>query len=456
MKGVIYRDISENDLLSFMDKSNVEYSIPREAYKSVFDNYYKANDIIKSFNMSLLNDFYDEQFPNVKKALADTITPSLVYDEGWRLEITTDSIINAIMRNFGSIYRAKDYSAKFDGNPISNTKRVIRELGEIENRIYTFDTNRLYDSLSYNILNAFKDKGRDYENLREEVGGFLRTTRYLIADNIFEDLPYNNIGTLLEGTYQPKNLLYVLAISSLLKLEKYKDSDYSLLPNTYYERISKVGSSPYAKSVWFKGKKYFTYTSFNELYNKILLENNELLRPKTNPLDNVDILFDKFIFIPDGEGYKKEHITKESSRELKVKTEDFETLKNKIEFFENTHYTHKMLGIDSLNGYMGYVYDNDFIVFERFYRDKENSKPASNEAIYVMPADKLLLSLTDKQAIMKYIKENPEQGVKRIIHRGENYKDQVNEVITSPNISNESFSSIYDRMKESKKILIKK
>ena len=456
MKGVIYRSISENDLLSFMDKSNVEYSIPREAYKTVFDNYYKANDIIKSFNMLLLNDFYEDQFPNVKKALADTITPSLVYDEGWRLEITTDSIINAILKNFGSPYRVKDYSAKYSGDNISNTKKVIRQLGEIEHRIYTFDTRMLHDSLSYAILNAFKDKGRDYENLREEVGGFLRTTRYLIMDNVFDELPYDNIGTLLEGTYQPKNLLYTLAVDSLLKLQKYKDSDYSLLPNTYYERVSKVGSSPYAKAVWLNKHKYFTYTPFNELYGKILLENKSLLRPEVNPLDNIDILFDKFIFIPDGEGYAKEKVSKEGSKELKVQTEDFETLKRKVDFFENTHYTHKMQGIDSLNGYIGYVYDNDFMIFERFYRDKENSKPASNEAIYVMPADKLLLSLTDKQAIIKYIKENPDSGVKRIIHRGDNYREKVNEVIASPNVSSESFSSIYDRMKASNKVLIKK
>ena len=214
MKGVIYRDISNNDLLSFMDQSNVEYSIPRNTYGFIFNNKYEAKDIIRNNNMEILDEIYGDMFPNVKKALADTITPSLVYDEGWRLKITADGIINTLLYNFGSGYRFKDYEGNYSGDKIDNTKRAIKELSDIEYRIATFDTRMLYDSLSYEMLNSFNDKGRDYINLRKEVTDFIKITKYLLSDNILEELDDNNIDKQLEGTFEPKNLLYSLAISA--------------------------------------------------------------------------------------------------------------------------------------------------------------------------------------------------------------------------------------------------
>ena len=447
--GVIYRNISKEDLLSFMDKSNIEYSIPRESYRYIFNNYYDAVNTIKKFNMAILDDFYGDRFPNIKKALSDTITPSLVYDEGWRLEITTDNIINSILYSFGSSYRVKRFN---DDNSESKKKRVIREFGDIKNRMYTFDINRLNDSLSYEITGSFKDKGRDFSNLREEICGFITNTKYLIADDDFDYIYDNNIGDVLDDYYEPKNLLYTLAVSSLLKLAKYKDKDYNLLPNTYYERISKVGSSPFAKTTVINKRKYFGYDVFNKMYNEIK-NNTDLL--DRSVIDNIDILFDKFIFIKDGEGYDKQKVTCRGRNKFQLKEENLKELRDKKRFFADTNYKHRMIGVDSLDGYMGFVYDNNYIIFERFYRDKNRSKPAHGEAIYVMPADKLLLSLSNKQEIMEYIKSNPDSGVFRIIHKGDNYKDKVNSVINSQDISTESFDDIYNRMKKSGKILVK-
>lgn len=83
------------------------------------------------------------------------------------------------------------------------------------------------------------------------------------------------------------------------------------------------------------------------------------------------------------------------------------------------------------------------------------SRGGRGNAIYVLPADLLDLSLSDKQHIINYIKNSGDDRAFRIIQRSEKYKDRVNEVIEHDNVSKTSFDDIIESYNKKGRVLVK-
>ena len=143
--------------------------------------------------------------------------------------------------------------------------------------------------------------------------------------------------------------------------------------------------------------------------------------------------------VPSGKEYNKVHKNIKKTRRLSLSQEEIDILKEKgeekQEFYQNTPYLGKLLGLLKYKGYVAYIYPNGEVLLERVY---DNDKPytAKGNAIYVMKAsDFETFSKLDKNELRK------EKKVTRIIH-SKNWIDRLNKIITSEGKVEESEAAL--------------
>lgn len=142
-------------------------------------------------------------------------------------------------------------------------------------------------------------------------------------------------------------------------------------------------------------------------------------------------------------GNKNASSKKENTAKLK---KAYDILDSKLDVFSKEDCVHQLIGKNGFEGYLGFVYPNNIVVFERFYRvSRKNPNiktPAINEAIYVMTTDNFEeLSQCSKSEILSYIKDFNSKDVMRIYHTG-NWQDRVRRIITSSNYDNNDLAII--------------
>ncbi len=110
--------------------------------------------------------------------------------------------------------------------------------------------------------------------------------------------------------------------------------------------------------------------------------------------------------------------TRKSSEELRLEQESANALlEEKLACFDSTGYDIKLRGKDKFSGYVGYVYPNGKVIFERFYLDEGRNIPATGQAIYVMSVNNFIeLSQLSKPEILERINSTENSNVKRIYH----------------------------------------
>lgn len=121
---------------------------------------------------------------------------------------------------------------------------------------------------------------------------------------------------------------------------------------------------------------------------------------------------------------------KMGSKEGKTKEEKDRELRRRLDFFEQTSYLYRIEGINNFFGYVGYIYGNGKVIFEKFYKDLDSYELASENATYVMNLDNFIeMSKKTKVEIMQYIKDG-ETKVKRKYHTAKwevNMSNLINE-----------------------------
>jgi len=87
-------------------------------------------------------------------------------------------------------------------------------------------------------------------------------------------------------------------------------------------------------------------------------------------------------------------------------------------FFEKTGYMEYIVGINNFAGYVGYIYSNGLVIFEKMYEDETRMSPVREaNATYVMNVDNfVLLSCMTKTEIINYIKSTANPDIKRVYH----------------------------------------
>ena len=99
-------------------------------------------------------------------------------------------------------------------------------------------------------------------------------------------------------------------------------------------------------------------------------------------------------------------------------------------FFDKTGYMEQILGINSFAGYVGYIYANGLVIFEKMYEDDSRLVPVKEaNATYVMNIDNFVeLSALSKTDIIKYIKSTVNPNVKRVYH-SKNWEQRLLSII---------------------------
>lgn len=112
----------------------------------------------------------------------------------------------------------------------------------------------------------------------------------------------------------------------------------------------------------------------------------------------------------------------------------YDILDEKVDTFYQVE-CEQLVGKNSFLGYVGFLYPNGLVIFEKFYKvskkDPEKKVPAINEAIYVMNRDNFAeMSRLSKPEIISYINDFGNKDVMRIYHRGA-WKERVSRIINS-------------------------
>lgn len=139
----------------------------------------------------------------------------------------------------------------------------------------------------------------------------------------------------------------------------------------------------------------------------------------------------KWEILPDDDSYIIENIIKTSTNgcgtEVKyssAKRDPAEVFMEKKAFFDSSDPFVKVMGKDTFDGYVGYIYPNGTVILDKFYENVKKKRLAEEHAIYCMKLDDFyLLSQLSKSTIIAG------KLCKRFYHRG-NWQSRVKKEIT--------------------------
>ena len=99
-----------------------------------------------------------------------------------------------------------------------------------------------------------------------------------------------------------------------------------------------------------------------------------------------------------------------------------------MDFFESSPYLYRIEGINQFEGYLGYIYPNNLVIFERFYKDLIHFELANNHATYIMNLNNFIeMSKLSKLEIMQYIKDGNTDVVRK--YHTSSWKNKITAVI---------------------------
>lgn len=110
------------------------------------------------------------------------------------------------------------------------------------------------------------------------------------------------------------------------------------------------------------------------------------------------------------------------------------------EYLENSDYVYKIYGIHKFQGYIGYIYANGTVIFEKYYENIRTKKVASSSATYVMGLNNFMeMSKLSKTEIIRMIRRDSSANVRRIFHREDmdRWKSDITRVIEGTDYTDE-------------------
>ena len=340
-------------------------------------------------------------------------------------------------------------------HPINLINSILKVLGF--NEIIPFfnldDENerKVFKEYAKKNIEKLKKDGIFLEEL-EELSSRISYINLLYDIDVENNLKKNNF-------ILAKDALLYLSYSSLLEYQKTGKKEYLRIPYEYYNYIGhmKTSSFPHkirvgeSRLLWFNdfmnhyeicpGKEYIP------IFNQYNLENNTLLC-------GWEILGSgekETTFKRVAEAIKRTRNTQNNERNLKM-------FQMKTNFFESSPYLAMIKGLYGLNGYLGFVYKNDYIVYDKFYNNEDVADDKKTilshpEAIYNIPSDRITVTSYNKQKL-KEIKEKDKRIIKVNHTFSGSFINKIEEIIKGPNVSTEPFSSVVE--KESNLLILRR
>lgn len=353
--------------------------------------------------------------------------------------------------SFGEHYRDFDFFM---------AKYIYQKLEEIRSELLDIKSKGK-DSPAYNVLCSLFSEKKDGSVSRGSINLEIANYEKLsyVAKNIVSALEEKvslDITSELLACYDKDKFLLLFAkflldfLMKRIEEKKLKESEITLeeffpivsLRNYLEETKDIINYNPVIR--YFSGKKetLYTYKKFVKEYQRFLVENKKLfpfLEITDEELDylscsyrveevqalykvkynNTNQLFlPGWEILPQGELLEPRVVKNSSDRKTKksIQGDTDEIIKRKM-LFEKLGPRVQILGKGKFAEYIGYIYNNGLVVFEKFYEDEAQTKQAKEKATYVMNYKNFKdLCLLSKPEIMDYIKKTDNPNVRRVYH----------------------------------------
>lgn len=158
----------------------------------------------------------------------------------------------------------------------------------------------------------------------------------------------------------------------------------------------------------------------------------------------------KFQIFPEGKGERflsmKNHLGQ--VKKTRTSEEDSQLLDEKLAFYPTTDFSYILEGINTYQGYSGYLYENGIVVLDKFYQvtKKGMIAPSHYESIVIMDIEDFMeMSQYSKLELIDLIRLHNNRSVRRVYHTP-GWQERVRKVIERKR-ENYSFEAIDEILK---------
>ena len=324
----------------------------------------------------------------------------------------------------------------------TNDYKIIRELygfdiskeKDISKKdMYLLKTIYLTMKKIKNTMQAYQNNSKDF-NIFNFIACFDLEKLYLVfskcvldyANEIYKLLPQEPIAAITEPLSYVSN-----TISDLGKDYNTSIKCYDLENNCFYDydfQTLKKELEEYC-SLFNTKIKRLTVEEIKMQGIKKAKEASDYIKEKENL--ELDTLKASWKFMEKGKrknsSVKKEQLEVKGTYNKTKKDNDYyaEKLEERLDVFENTNYLYKIIGMDKFDGYVGFIYADGTVLFEKFFEVTKNKTTGEEEkrpcklsnATYKMNIYNFAqFSKLTKQEIIEYIKNIGNEELERFYH----------------------------------------
>ena len=336
---------------------------------------------------------------------------------------------NGILENMADYNQIFQKFCKIINNRIIEISKIstFDELRDIDTKIYNLVTNnnfsqkrknRLLIEVKQQLIDELKDiikqaelaflkndiyiQNRLLTNFnKEKLDLLIHAKKISKLNNQSKEINHNDIADLTNYFFKIKDVNKNINV----KIEKnntcisYSLNDFKL---EYINIIKKLLNTNSGKE------------NLYHIINKKILQKNDYFINEDTHYESPTLIN------PDDDNPGKKKVSLEERQKLLAKKEIL---------FNNSEYLYKIKGINKLEGYIGYIYPNGKIIFEKYYTSKTNLLPTYDEAIYVMDIKNFIyITNYSRKEIIAYINNKKCKNVKRITHYGNWEKEVLKEI----------------------------
>lgn len=183
-------------------------------------------------------------------------------------------------------------------------------------------------------------------------------------------------------------------------------------------------------------KEDYTYVTYEDIEKMGLDDNNNVL--KLNRLINSEMVADIAVnwkLIPKGKKPVTNNPLEEKENKPKTNNSTNTRLREGEVYYrlltlQDTDYTLEMVGEEKFAGYIGFIYANGLVVFEKLFDDAERTIPSRiGNATYIMTIENFAkFTKMDKNELIAYMKRTDSEEIKRVCHN-KNWKNKLTNII---------------------------
>lgn len=422
-----YNDIFENkDIIKLLEKNdkyfNLIFSLENEGLTSSITNEFKLSYILKD-GFYYIGYEYNKIFTNILRNLG--------VDETILKDIT-------LSMNITNTFEAHTF--------IDQVIIAIHRDQEIKDLPFEVIDEQLDKC---NLLNVLENHMKPI--LRELISTEFQIKK-LVDTQIEEEKVLRKNHKLLDTGKEKhvlwKNLMLYTACKSLDEFILTGDLDYYRYAKNYFKSVSERRKCEFPRCMVVNGIYYdYGYTQYNRRFRETQAKCFPDYLLAVNMEDKERIT--KREVLKKGNGLKGVIPSTTPTKKSKIDYEKAEkTLQRKIKFYRGL--SGKCQGIiDGLKGdtdYIGYVLDNNYVVFDKLYDIPKNGTepvPAYGNRVYIATLDALEDCDYDKTKLRKYKKDHGDFKVAYYNHTDtDSYQERIKEVLEYHDISTIKFKEL--------------